>query len=1155
MRLCRLFNSPAMSLRGLLRVLGRVAITTLSLVILFSGPSLLGQTSSGSIVGTAKDASGAVLPGVTITVTNVGTTFSREVSTNPSGDFAALNVAPGTYTVTAKLQGFKTWTRTGIDVRLNQVTTVDIPLELGAVTQSVEVTGSVPLLQTTEGTIGHVVEQRSIQQLPLNGRDFTQLTLLVPGAAPASLPGGFFVIGGQPVAVSGIRPDQNSYTLDGTYNNETFFKFYGIRPSVDAIEEFNIQTNITSARYGQGGAHVDLATRSGSNDIHGSAFEFLRNNALDANDFFRNASNVDRPVFRQNQFGGTVGGPVYLPKVYNGRDRSFFFFDYEGLRNSQGGSGLATVPTSAMLGLTGTGFADLSTDTAGKPIPQIYNPFTTCGFNGNPACAIDANGNPILTRQTFPGNQVPVSMIDPVSAVWIQELYAANPPNRIVPGLSDNLINTKSTVLTSNQITIRGDQRITAKDTVYGRYSWSKIPLDEPQTLPTQVRHRVNGFRNLTLSWTRVFSPTTVLEVKYGYARDDISFNTPYPPPGFQALVNAGFTGVPPKFQGFDTPINLSPDGFAGADLFVFHNGPDRNHQIILNVMKIHGRNTFNIGLEIKRTAMFHDGQFSNWAFTSAPTADPQNAGSTGYSLASFLLGLPSTADRIIGNAALNGLATDHQFYVQDDIKIGPKLTVDVGLRYEYNEWFRFRNDTIAGYDVTNDQFVWAGYNYILGLPSNTRRTFTDPDWNNFAPRLGFAYRYNERTTIRGGYGVYYARAMTWEASQNRGNWPYAVTQTLAGLNASTPVSRFNNVFPSIDISKVPPSATHTSNRHDRWPYMQSWNMNIQRELAQDLLLEVGYVGSKGTKLSSFVSPNDPRPGPGVVGCPDLFNLLPVGACTGSPAHPRPHPNIGPFSSNFMANNSRYHSLQTKLERRFTNGLHLMTSYTWSHNIDIASTFGGDTPQDWYNRNAGYGNSAFDLRHNFVVSSLYQLPFGPGRRYLNMHGPVGKVFEGWDLDSIISIHSGFPYNMTINVDAANVGARAVSQHPSLVPGQNPNAGPKTTTEWFNVSAFATCNDTKVFGLSTPPFCFGNVGRNTMTGPGFKNFDMGLHKTTRIKERQAIEFRAEFFNTFNNVNFCNPASTIGKGRSDAGSIGCVVSQSPARQIQFALKYLF
>ncbi|PYV10188.1 MAG: hypothetical protein DMG23_08500, partial [Acidobacteria bacterium] len=915
-----------MSLRGV----QWAAITTLSLVILFSGPSLLGQTTNGSIVGNVKDPSGAVLPGATITVSNEDTKISRDVTTSQTGDFSASNLLPGSYSVTAKLAAFKTLIRSGVVVRLNQATTVDLVMDLGSTTQSVEVTGTVPLLQTTEGTIGHVVEQRRIQNLPLNGRDFTQLTLLIPGAAQASLPGtGFFVINafGTSVAVSGNRPDQNNFTLDGTYNNETFFKHFGIRPSVDAIEEFSIQTNITSARYGVGGAHIDIASRTGTNALHGSAYNFLRNDAVDANDFFRNASNVKKPAFRMNNFGGVIGGPVWLPKVYDGRNKSFWFFNYEGLRFSRESSALGIVPTAAMLN------GDLSKDTAGNPIPQIFNPFTTCGFGTNPACATDANGNPILTRQPFTNNQIPSTLFDPVSSVYSQIFYVSNPPNRSIPGDPNNLINTRANTLHTNQYNIRGDQKITDKWNMFGRWSWSKLNQIQPLSLPTQAWSQLNNFRNLTLSSTYVFNPTTVFEFRYGYALDNIFFGSSYPPPGFQALLNAGLKGLPPKFIGFDTPLNLDSEGFSTANMFVFHNGPDKNHQIIGNVMKARGRHTFNVGTEFKRTRMFHDGQFANWAFRSDPTSDPQNRGTTGYGLASYLLGIPSHADRIIGNAALDAVALNYHYYIQDDIKLTPKLTLNFGIRYEYSEWFKFRFNTAAGYDSSLDNgqttdrylgFVWSGYNYVLGLPANTRREITDPDWNNFAPRFGFAYRLNDRTTLRGGYGVFYAGLMTWEWSQFRGNWPYAVTQTLDGLNRDFPTSRYSNVFPSIDLGSVPPSATHSGNRHDRWPYIQEWNLHVQRELAKDLLLEVGYVGTKGTKLSSFISNNDPRPGDGTVGCPDPFGLLPAGTCLPTDNHPRPHRNIGPYSSNFMANNSRYHGLQTKVERRFASGLSLL---------------------------------------------------------------------------------------------------------------------------------------------------------------------------------------------------------------------------------------
>lgn len=1160
--------------------LWRVAAVVLFVVGLVSGNSLYAQTTVGRIVGTLKDPSGAVLPAATITVTNEATNVPREVATSQTGDFTVANLLPGTYSVTAKLAGFKTLVRPGVEVRLGQATTVDLAMELGAVTQVVEVTGEAPLLlSTAEATVGHVIEQRKIQDLPLNGRDFTQLTLLIPGAAQASLPGtGFFVITGfsTSVAVSGNRPDQNNFTLDGTYNNETFFKHFGIRPSVESVQEFNVQTNITSSRFGVGGAHIDIATRSGGNALHGSAYEFLRNDKFDANDFFRNASNVKKGAFRMNTFGGAVGGPFRLPKFYDGRNKSFWFFDYEGLRLSSAGSGLGTVPTAAMLN------GDLSKDTAGNPIPQIFNPFTTCGFGTNPACAKDALGNPILTRQPFVNNQIPSSLFDPVSKVYSQIFYLSNPPNRSISGDPKNLINTQANTLHTNQYNIRGDQKITDKWNVFGRWSWSKLINAQPLPLPTQVRNQQNNFRNLTLSNTYVFTPTTVLEFRYGYALDNILFSSLYPPPGFQALLDAGLRGLPAKFIGFDTPLNLDSDGFSGANMFVFHNGEDTHHQWMANVMKAKGRHTFNVGTEVNRAKMFHDGQFANWAFRSDPTSDPQNRGTTGYGLASFLLGVPSHADRIIGNAALDAVAKAYYFYIQDDIKLTNKLTVNLGVRYEYSQWFKFRFGTAAGYDTSLDPngqttdrfqgFVWSGYNYILGLPANTRREITDPDWNNIAPRFGFAYRYNDRTTVRGGYGMFYAGLMTWEWSQFRGNWPYAITQTLDGINRDFPTSRFGNVFPSIDLASAPPSATHSGNRRDRWPYIQEWNLHVQRELAKDLLLEVGYVGTKGTKLSSFISNNDPRPGPGTVGCPDPFGLLGAGACLPTDNHPRPHRNIGPFSANFMANNSRYHGLQAKLERRFSGGLTLLSSYTWSHSIDLASTFGGDTPQDYYNRRAGYGNSQFDLRHNFIVSSLYQLPFGPGRRFANIGGPVGKLLEGWDFNAIVRFQSGFPYGIFADRDVPNIGSRGTGLHASLVPGQNPNSGPGTTDQWFNKKAFADCDDKTVFGASAPTFCFGNLGRNTMIGPGVKNFDLSLFKTTKIHESQAIQFRAEFFNAFNNVNFNNPDGGWGRlgpnvdangkliqnGNAGYGKIGSTRSlQGPvaARNIQFALKYIF
>ena len=1136
--------------RGVLTVLAVAALW------LSSGPFARGQSTSGSIVGSAVDTSDAMVPDATITITNEQTGFARESPTSATGTFAVSNLLPGIYTVKATLTGFKSWVRSGVVVRLNQATIVDISLELGAITESVEVSGTVPLLQTTEATVGHVVEQRRVVQLPLNGRDFTQLQLLVPGTAPATLPGASFVIGGQAVAVSGNRPDQNSYTLDGTYNNETFFKHYGIRPSIDAIQEFNIQTNITSARYGVGGAHVDIATRSGSNTVHGSVFEFLRNDVLNANDFFRNASpppagetKVARPSFRMNQFGGTLGGPLTIPKVYKGRDKTFFFLNYEGLRVRRESTILGIVPTSAQLA------GDLSLDSAGNSTGQIFNPFTTCGFAGNPACT-DINGFDAegvltglsdgkinaadLTRQPFLGNIIPSNMISPVARVYLDMFYGLNSPNRTVPGDLRNLLNSTPVEVDTDQFTIRLDHQVTSNNTVFARFSNSIALQKQPLVLPSQVRTRLNSFNNFTLNNTHVFSPTLVLEVKYGYARDNIPFSSQYPAPGFQALLDAGLKGLPPTFAGFGSPLNLtvaSPfqaglgSGISSPDLGVFINGPDTNHQSIVNLMKIKGRHTINVGMEVKRATMLHDGQFAEWNFTSLATANPQSTATSGSGLASLMLGLPSQASRIVGFAVLNGIQTNYHFHLQDDIKLTSNLTMNIGLRYEYSQWFRYRDNNLGAYDSSIDQFVWTGHNFITNEPPNTRPTFVDPDWNNFAPRLGFAYRLGNRTTIRTGYGIFYAGLMTWEASMNRGNWPYTASQALAGLNTEFPVNTFSNVFPEIDLNKVPRAAQHTAQRRNRWPYIQQWNIHIQRELANDLLFEVGYVGSRGLRLNNFASANDPPPGPGVVG---------------SPEHPRPHPNQDAFSEQLQSD-SKYHSLQAKVERRFTHGLSLLTAYTWSKNLDMASAFDGDSPQDWQNRRASFGRSSFDLRHSFVVSSIYELPFGPGRSSLNAAGPAGKLLEGWDITSILRFHSGFPYNVRLGFDNANIGARGDFLRPDLVGDPNLPESQRTPERWFNTDAFAIPTQ----------FTFGNVGRNTMIGPGFSNVDISLHKTTSITERHKIEFRVEFFNVFNNVNFANPISDMS---STFGTISSTRSPSPlistgAREIQFALKYLF
>ncbi len=1041
----------------------------------------------GTILGVVTDETGAVIPRSNVSVINEKTGIERTAETDEQGVYRVLALLPGVYTVQLEVKGFKKTQQKGVELRVNESLRVDVTLQLGDLSQVVEVEAAVRLLQTESGTVGHVVNNRQVVELPLNGRDFTQLTLLIPGSSPGSQGGGFLVIGGNNVSVTGNRSDSNNYTLDGVDNNENFFKFHALKPSIDAIEEFKIQTNITSAQFGNAaGANINVATKSGTNEFHGTLFHFLRNDVLDSRDYF----NDSRPSFRFNNFGGTVGGPFTIPGVYNGKDRTFWFFDYEGLRRNRGSTILGIVPTPEMLA------GDLSRDYLGNLAPPIFDPSTGRLVNGT------------IVRDPFPGNLIPPSRINPVVAEYARLLFPA--PNR--PGQIFDFINLMPERLNSDQFTTRADHNFSPKTNLFGRFSLSNLEFQSPASFPTFTPVVENAFHNATLNLVHIFIPTTILDFKWGFNRNTLpvgsdSFRL------IEALKAKGLTGIPDKFGQFDFPIDFFVVGFSGAGSLALQTGPNDNLQFLPNLSLIRGRHTLAVGADVKREVVFHDGNFASWGFDNVPTADPQNVGETGQALASFLLGLPSNASRLLGDTSLHGRRTLWHFYGQDDIKLTTNLTVNLGLRYEYSPWFTPIEGRLSGFDTTvpGGRFMWASRNPITGEPANAPPTLVDPVRTNFAPRFGIAYLLTPETTIRAGYGIFYNSNFTWETSSGRGNWPYAISEGRSGINSQFPLEPLQPVeiifAKTIDPAKVAPDIQHTMSRRQRVGYMQQWNLHIQRELTKGLLLEVGYVGTKGTKLSAFLNSNDALPGPG-------------------PVQPRrPFPNLSPFQENQSNGNSRYHGLTMKLEKRLSRSLSLITNYAFSKSLDQGSSFGGGAhPQNKLDFRAELGYSDFHSYHIFSSGYVAELPFGPGKRYLNgLRGLPAKLVGGWQISGVTALRSGRPFNIILNFDNANIGQSSLSLRPNLLGDAYPEGFRSIPAQWFNTTAFGVPS----------PYTFGNLGRNALLGPGFQSWDFGVFKNIPIREGVRLQFRSEFFNAFNNVNFGNPGGIL--GNPDFGQI--------------------
>src|SRR5262245_47160373 len=972
-----------------------IALAAALMLLCFSSIRLVAQTTFGTITGVVRDSSGAVLPDATVSITNDKTGFSRQVTTDATGNYLVPSLLPATYTVTTELKGFKKAVNAGVNLLVNQTVRHDVTLEVGEVTQTVEVQAEAPLLQSETSTVGTVIENKQVVELPLNGRSFTELTYLIPGAVRQQ-GATFQVAGGSRVSVSGARAEDNNYTLDGVNNNETFFKAYAVQPSIDAIQEFKIQTNITSSEFGSAaGANINVATKSGTNDIHGVAFEFLRNNVFDARDAFAPA----KPTFRQNQFGGQAGGPAI-------KNKTFWFFNYEGFRNRRAAQALGTVPTPEMFN------GNLAFDHTGKAAPQIFDPATTRTVNGK------------LVRDPFPNNIIPSARIDPIIKSYIPLFYRA--PN--IPGQSANIVNAQSGSIDSNQFTTRIDHKFSEKNNFFSRFSYVQSEQLAPRALQTSINSTSNAFRNFMISDTHVFNPTTILDVKLAYHRNNLQIAEQGPSDLAtvkQWLQTTGIQGIPIKNEN----VPLYPQFFIAGYTRVTQDGypfPDDTYQILASLSKTKGKHFLKFGMDYQNRRNLDDGLFSvNIDFTKTPTEDPQNATATGQALASFLLGLPTNALRNVGDTTALMRWSGYYFYFQDDFKVSSKLTLNLGLRYDYTQWPRHRDNKLGSFDLETGKYLWAATNPITGEAANTFPTVIYPDKNNWAPRVGMAYLLDNKTTVRAGYGWFYNTNFLWEAQGIRGNWPFAISETKTNLNATVIDSPIKTTFAPYTSTgpntNVPPDAQHIADRHRRVSYMQQWNLHIQREVAGDLMLEVGYIGTKGSKASIFANANTAPPGPGAV----------------QPR--RPFTNLGATSLMTDIASSIYHGLQMKAEKRFSKGLTFLGSYTFSRNINTGEDgFSmSSSPQNPHCIECDRALSAFHRTNIFALNFVYELPFGKGKQFgSDLSGAANHILGGWQLNGIVTASSGQPIGVGIGRDIANTGARSISQRPNV--NGNPN---------------------------------------------------------------------------------------------------------------------
>ena len=1054
----------------------KVNYHTLFLVVLslLLPATIAAQTHRGSLRGTIYDPNHAVIPGATVTVTSVATGEVRTTTSDRGGDYAVSSLAAGVYQVDVEERSFQKHSER-IELLVNQEQRLNVTLNpSGPDVALIDSTYSAQLKKDS-ASLGTVIENRQITGLPLDGRNFYELSLLVPGAVPPAQGSAGSVRGDFAFSVNGAREDANNFLLDGVYNVDPKLNTFGVRPSVDAIREFEMLTSTYDASFGRNpGAQVNVILNSGSNDFHGSAFEFHRNAALDARNFFAPASEP-KPKYIRNQFGGALGGPIK-------HDRTFFFADYEGTRSREGITRITNVPTAEER------VGNFSHSVFGVPT----NPFTGMPFD---------NGI------------IPDFFQNPVGRA-IAALYPL--PNRNVP--FQNFVSSPVLRDDNDSFDARVDHRLTDRADLTFRYSFGDRDLFEPFTgssfsiVPgfgdTVKRRSQNGMGALTL----VLTPNLVNESRVAFNRVAQSVTQ-------EASVLNSEVGLPtisPRERdlglSFITITGFSPLGDEG-------NNPQDSvtnvYQFLNNSSYVHGNHLFKFGADLRFSQQnaFRDVE-SRGRLQFSPFFQL-----TGNALGDMLLGFPllTSVARVDNPQKIR--TESYNFYINDSYRVTPRLTINAGLRYEYNSPPVDADDRATIYDLVTRSLVPVGTN---GVP----RSGFDADKNNFAPRVGFAWSFNEKTVLRGGYGIYYDQSPLAPAEALYFNAPFFDNNIFFSL-PGLPLT-LDDPFPSFFPFPLPDSALAIQ-RDLRTGYMQHWNFNIERQIFNESVLEVAYVGSKGTKLLTARDINQPQP-----------SVLPPGL----PFVPRPDPRFDDIDLLESRANSNYNALQVRYQQRLARGFSALASYTWSKSIDDASNFftsAGDPnfPQNSYNVAAERGLSNFDVRHRFSLSYSYALPFKKAE-----DGLAASLVNGWETFGIVTLQSGRPFTVALLSEIDNSGTgRSIlgfgaNDRPNLV--GNPDLSNSTTDQWFNTAAFAF----------PAPGTFGNAGRNILEGPGFQNINMSILKNTRFNERVNLQFRAEAFNLFNHPNFNLPDNFLG-----SPTFGRITSARDPRHIQFGLKLLF
>jgi hypothetical protein len=1066
-------------------------------------PRLTAQVNAtASFSGRVTDPSGAVIAGATVKVTEQTTGIIVTRQTSSDGSYTIPLLKPGTYSIEVTATGFTLAAMKDITLQIQQVVQEDFKLSVGGTEQQIVVEGGAPLLNTVTTEVGNVINMESTEQLPLNGRNFSQLGLLVPGTAPGPV-GGIRTQGngnetqraGAEIVANGSRGSFNTFMIDGLDDRDQSVGTAKVFPNLESIEEFKVQIGNYDAEFASGGAVVNVITRSGSNELHGSVFEFLRNKDLNSRQFF----DASAPPFQQNQFGFAIGGRIIKNKL-------FFFGDYQGLRVHEASTAILTEPTAAMRAGNFSAYPSI-----------IYNPTT-----------YNATTN---IRQPFPGNIIPLAQLDPVAQNLLQIL-----PMPTLSGTSNNFRVNNLDARNQDQYDIRGDYVLSEKDSLFARGTHGTANITFPNT-PVLINGQINplafaqgantagSLKNneapssqATIQEIHQFSPNITNQLALGYTR--FALNVSPIDEGYNLASKMGLQGA-----------NTGPDSGAMASLSISGGSgfsasnmpeviPQNTWQATDTVSYAHGAHSLRFGFSVQHNAFgfFQLGAPSgSLSFTGTYTNNPASSSGTGAGYADLMLGLPvSSSKSLLGSGVPYNVYTEYGAFVQDQWRVSSKVTVNIGLRWDLFTPVSERYNRLSDFFLNSGTFALAGQNGISASILGTQK-------HDFSPRLGIAYHMTPNTVVRAAYGLFYFNEQGVGGSSRLFiNYPFAPAFAVT-CSSTTPCLSTSTGIPAVYSSNNLPTAVYQPTP-DLTPNVQQYNFTLERQVTKSMVARAAYVGARGNHLNINLDENVAVPGAGAV-----------------PAR-RPYPGFGQISSWEPRGPSSYNALQLSVEKRMNYGLSFLGAYTYGKSLDNGAGGNSSTGesriniQNPQNLSADYGLSNFDIRQRFTLSTVFRLPFGQGRQLLShANRALDAIAGGWQISSILTLQGGMPFSISMATATNNTGT---FQRPNRVCDGMLPSGQQSIKQWYDLSCF----------VAPPIYTFGNTARNALIGPRFETWDLGTDKDFRITERVGVQFRAEFFNALNHPNFGLPNGSIGS--SAAGTITTVITN--ARQVQFGLR---